>query len=137
MLTESDRKLGHRLAARWLESAGRGHPVVVAQHFERAGDSADAGRCYLRATIEAFEMGDFVATTRAAEQALGFELSTNDRGHAQALAADAYRLVGNVEQSARLSAEALRTLSPNTPLWRQVARTAMMAGASGFHHRNS
>lgn len=137
MLTESDRKLGHGLAARWLEGAGRGHPVVVAQHFERAGDGADAGRCYLRATIEAFEIGDFVATTRAAEQALGFELSANDRGHAQALAADAYRLVGNVEQSARLSAEALRTLSPNTPLWRQVARTAMMAGASGFRHRDS
>jgi len=137
MLTESDRKLGHHLAAQWLEGAGQGHPVVAAQHFERAGDVVGAGRCYLRATIEAFEIGDFVATTRAAEQALGFELSTDDRGHVQALAADAYRLVGNVEQSARLSAEALRTLSPNTPLWRQVARTAMMAGASGFHHRDS
>lgn len=137
MLTESDRKLGHHLAAQWLEGPGQGHPVVVAQHYERAGDGADAGRCYLRATIEAFEMGDFAATTRAAEQALAFELSTNDRGHAQALAADAYRLVGNVEESARLSAEALRTLSPNTPLWRQAARTAMMAGASRFRHRDS
>jgi hypothetical protein len=80
---------------------------------------------------------DFAATTRAAEQARAFDLSNSERGHAQALAADAYRLGGNIEESARPSAEALRVLNPNTPLWRQVARTAMMAGASRFHHRDS
>jgi serine/threonine protein kinase len=136
MLTESDRQLGHRLAARWLESAERANPMITAQHYARAGDGAGAGRWYLRAALEAFEIGDFTATVGAAEQALANELSQYERGHAQALAAHAYRRVGNVERSKRLSAEALRVLPPNSPLWREAARTAMMAGASAGRHRD-
>ncbi|HEY0464741.1 MAG TPA: serine/threonine-protein kinase PknK, partial [Polyangiaceae bacterium] len=136
MLTESDRTLGHRLAARWHECAERVNPMVTAQHYARAGDGAGAGRWYFRATLEAFKLGDFSATTGSAEQALGYELSAHERGHAQALAAHAYRLLGNVEKSKRLSAEALRDLPPNSPLWREAARTAMMAGASTGRHRD-
>jgi serine/threonine protein kinase len=136
MLTQSDRKLGHRLAARWLESAERANPMITAQHYARAGDGAGAGRWYFRATLEAFEIGDFSATVGAAEQALANELSQQERGHVQALAAHAYRLVGNVEKSKHLSAEALRSLPPNSPLWREAARTAMMAGASAARHRD-
>ncbi|HET7543112.1 MAG TPA: protein kinase [Polyangiaceae bacterium] len=135
LLTESDRTLGHRLAARWFESAERTNPMITAQHYARAGDSAGAGRWYLRATLEAFKIGDFSATTGSAEQALSCELSTPERGHVQAVAAHAYRLLGNVERSKQLSADALRALPPNSPLWREAARTAMMAGASTGRHR--
>ena len=136
MLTEADRTLGHRLAARWLESAERTNPMVMAQHYARAGDNAGAGRWYFRATLEAFKLGDFSATAGSAEQALTYELSAHERGHAQAVAAHAYRLLGNVEKSQRLSADALRALAPNSPLWREAARTAMMAGASAGRHRD-
>lgn len=136
MLTESDRKLGHQLAARWLESAERSNAMVTAQHYARAGDSAGAGRCYFRATMDAFKIGDFSATTGCAEQALACELSQQERGHVQAVAAHAYRLLGNVEKSKRLSADALRAFPPNSPLWREAARTAMMAGASAGRHRD-
>jgi len=137
MLTESDRKLGHRLAARWFESAERANATITAQHHARAGDGAGAGRWYLRATLEAFELGDFNATIVAAEQALAAELASQERGHALALAAHAYRLVGNVVKSMQLSAEALKFLPPMSPLWREAARTAMMAGASTARHRDS
>ena len=136
LLTEPDRKLGHRLAARLLESAERTDPMITAQHYARAGDSAGAGRWYFRATLEAFKIGDFSATTGSAEQALTCELSQYERGHVQAVAAHAYRLVGNVEKSKRLSADALRALPPNSRLWREAARTAMMAGASAGRHRD-
>jgi eukaryotic-like serine/threonine-protein kinase len=136
MLTPSDRTLGHRLAARWLESTERANPMITAQHYARAGEAAGAGRWYFRATVEAFEIGDFGATAGAAELALANELSQHERGHVQALAAHAYRLVGNVEKSKHLSAEALRNLPPNSPLWREAARTAMMAGASAGRHRD-
>jgi hypothetical protein len=134
MLTESDRKLGHRLAAEWLEGPGRGQPTIVAQHYELAGERTAAGRCYLRATFEAFAIGDFPATVASAERALTFDLPQPDRGHLLAFAAHAYRLTGDVEASRRLSAEALQLLPPNTPLWWQAARTAMMAGASTARH---
>ena len=136
LLTEADRTLGHRLAARFLESAERSNPMVTAQHYTRAGDSAGAGRWYFRATLEAFKIGDFSATVGAAEQALGHELGQHERGHVLAVAAHAYRLLGHVERSTRLSAEALRALPPNSPLWREAARTAMMAGASAGRHRD-
>jgi predicted ATPase len=134
MLTESDRKLGHRLAAEWLEGPGRGEPAVLAQHYELAGERTAAGRCYARATFEALAIGDFATTLASAERALTFDLLQPDRGHLLACAAHAHRLTGDVEASRRLSAEALRLLPPNTPLWWQAARTAMMAGASTASH---
>jgi hypothetical protein len=136
MLTESDRTLGHRLAARFLESAERSNPMITAQHYAGGGDSAGAGRWYFRATMDAFKIGDFSATTGAAEHALAHELVQHERGHVQAVAAHAYRLLGNVEKSKRLSADALRSLPANSPLWREAARTAMMAGASTARHRD-
>jgi hypothetical protein len=136
-LTDADRQLGHRLAAQWLEGAGRGAPVTCAQHYERAGDRAAAGRAYLRAAVEAFEIGDLHAAIRSAELALSLELSKHDGGHALAVAAHAHRLTGDVEAARRLSAEALRALPPNTPMWRHAARTAMMAGASKARHRDT
>jgi predicted ATPase len=137
LLTESDRQLGHRLAAEWLDGPGNGAPVVTAQHYERAGDAAGAGRSYHLATLDAFKMGDLRSAVRCAELALTFELSSQARGHTQAVAAHAHRLMGNVEEARRLSAEALRALPPNTPLWRHAARIAMMAGASTARHRES
>jgi len=136
LLTESDRTLGHRLAAQWFESTERNHPMVTAQHYARAGDSAGAGRWYLRATLEGFKLGDFGATTCSAEHALACELPQHERGQVLAVAAHAYRLLGNVEKSTELSAAALRALPPNSPLWREAARTAMMAGASTGRHRD-
>jgi serine/threonine protein kinase len=138
MLTHDDRRLGHRLAAEWLEAPGRmGPPVVIAQHYGRAGEAAGAGRWYHRATADAFTIGDLPAVVWCAEHALQAELPQQDRGYVQAVAAHAYRLMGAVEPARRLSAEALRTLEPNTPLWRHAARTAMMAGASSARHRES
>jgi tetratricopeptide (TPR) repeat protein len=53
MLTEKDRALGHRLAAEWLQEAGENDPIVLAEHFERAGDPERAGTFYLHAAEEA------------------------------------------------------------------------------------
>jgi predicted ATPase len=137
MLTESDRTLGHRLVGEWHESSGHGDPVVTAQHYERGNDSAGAGRCYARATSEAFAIGDLAAAVRTSEAALGCQLEPSERGQVLAIAAEATRLLGDVLGAKRLSSEALRALPPNSPLWRQAARTAMMAGLSGYRYRDS
>src|SRR5207302_934930 len=42
MLTDEDRRLGHRLAAEWLERAGESDPLVLGEHFDRGGDRARA-----------------------------------------------------------------------------------------------
>ena len=61
MLTEEDRRLGHRLAAEWLEGAGETEAIVVAEHFERGGDPARAAGWYARAAEQALAGNDFAA----------------------------------------------------------------------------
>src|SRR6185503_11381753 len=58
MLTEEDRSVGHRLAGEWLEQAGEGDAVVLAEHFERGGEPARAASWFRRAAEEAFEGND-------------------------------------------------------------------------------
>src|SRR2546430_16077726 len=58
MLTESDRALGHRLAAEWLERAGEREPVVLAEHWERGGAGTRAIDWYLAAAEQAFGGND-------------------------------------------------------------------------------
>jgi tetratricopeptide (TPR) repeat protein len=58
MLTEEDRKLGHRLAGEWLVEQGESAAIVLAEHFERGGEPARAARFYLRAAEQANQAGD-------------------------------------------------------------------------------
>jgi tetratricopeptide (TPR) repeat protein len=61
MLTEGDMVLGHALAAEWLEQAGEGDAMVLAEHKERGGEPARAAIWYRRAAEEAFEGNDLEA----------------------------------------------------------------------------
>ncbi|MFO0759364.1 MAG: protein kinase [Byssovorax sp.] len=49
MLTESDRRLGHRLAGEWLERGGKTDAAVLARHFSLGGDLDRAARYHLAA----------------------------------------------------------------------------------------
>ena len=53
LLTDDDRKLGHRLAGEWLERAGEADPLILAGHFERAGLLDQAGSLYVRGAEQA------------------------------------------------------------------------------------
>jgi predicted ATPase len=68
-LTGDDKRLGHRLAARWLDQSGETDPMMLAGHFERGGDGARAAGHYLRAAEQAFQVFDLDATM--ARAALG------------------------------------------------------------------
>src|SRR6185436_14923986 len=65
MLTDHDRKLGHQLAGEWLELIGELDPMILAEHYERAGDPR-AVEHFLRASEQAVVACDFAsAITRA------------------------------------------------------------------------
>jgi hypothetical protein len=49
MLTEADRRLGHRLAGIWLEEVGECEAAVLAEHFERGEAIGAAAQWYERA----------------------------------------------------------------------------------------
>ncbi|MFT3774688.1 MAG: protein kinase [Minicystis sp.] len=71
MLTEPDRRLGHRLAAEWLEQRGESDAAVIAAHFERAGEPRRALGSYLRAAAHALEGNDLDQTLAWCERAIG------------------------------------------------------------------
>jgi len=71
MLTDDDKRLGHRLAGEWLEQHGEGDPMVLAGHFERGGEGARAATCYLRASEQALHVADMDATIARAGLGLG------------------------------------------------------------------
>ncbi len=68
MLTEGDMVLGHALAAEWLEQAGEGDAMVLAEHKERGGEPARAAVWYRRAAEQAFEGNDLEAAIARASR---------------------------------------------------------------------
>ncbi len=81
LLTDSDRSLGHRLAARYLASLAereqsrntlrdvRPDPLTIAEHFRRGGDLEVAVPYYVQAAEEAFAHYDLAETQRITELA--------------------------------------------------------------------
>ncbi|WP_437486645.1 protein kinase [Sorangium sp. So ce1014] len=68
MLTDRDRRLGHKLAGEWLLRAGEQDPTVLAEHFERGGESARAAELYLQATEKALLAADMPAVLARARR---------------------------------------------------------------------
>jgi serine/threonine protein kinase/tetratricopeptide (TPR) repeat protein len=69
-LTESDRRLGHRLAARWLEQVHQEDGEVVALHWLEAGDRAQAAACFSRTGELRSSRAQTEAAARCATRAL-------------------------------------------------------------------
>jgi tetratricopeptide (TPR) repeat protein len=68
MLTEDDRKTGHRLAGSWLERAGEKDAVVLAEHYEKGGAGELAVRHLARAAQSALEAGSVTAAMQLVER---------------------------------------------------------------------
>ena len=58
LLSQEDRKLGHQLAGRYLEQAGERDAMILAEHAQRAGESARAAALYARAAEQSLERHD-------------------------------------------------------------------------------
>ncbi|WP_437319823.1 protein kinase domain-containing protein [Sorangium sp. So ce385] len=70
MLTDTDRVLGHRLAAAFLEQNGASDPTMLAEHYERGLDLLRAGSFYLRAAEQALRGSDADAAIARARRGL-------------------------------------------------------------------
>ncbi len=65
MLTDRDRSLAHRATGEWLERAGEQDSRVLAEHFEKGGDTNRAIQWIARAVRAALEAGDMSADALA------------------------------------------------------------------------
>jgi tetratricopeptide (TPR) repeat protein len=128
MLTEEDRKLGHRLAGEWLEQRGEADPMVLAEHFERGGEDLRAGGFYLRAAEQSIRAGDSTVAIARAHLGLACGVPDDVRSTLLGLLCEAHNWYFQTASAALPYAEELLRLSPrgSTP-WAQAAFAKMWA----------
>jgi len=117
MLTDDDRVLGHRLAAGWLEHVGETDAVVLAEHWERAKEPANARGWYESAAVAALEGNDFAACRALAERALACGATGEAAGRMRLLESEAHRWAGEHAAAAERAAEAMVLLPDGSELW--------------------
>ena len=74
-LTEEDKKLGHRVAADWLEGRGEVDAVVLAAHLERGDEPGRAAHYYVAAAKTALSGADLDAVIALARRGLACGVS--------------------------------------------------------------
>jgi tetratricopeptide (TPR) repeat protein len=132
MLTPEDRRLGHMLAAGWLEQAGEEEPMVLAEHLERGGELPRAVNWYRRAAQAALDGNDFDAVVARAERGVACGASEETLGALRCLQTEAHRWRGELAGAEACSLEAMRLLQKCTPLWYgAVGDLALASGRRG------
>jgi tetratricopeptide (TPR) repeat protein len=116
MLTESDRKLGHALAGEWLELAGELDAMVLAEHFERAGD-ARAIEHFLRAAEHALAACDFAGAAARAQRGIRCNAQREALGSLRLVEAEALKWAGEFARAASPALDALALLPPGSLRW--------------------
>jgi tetratricopeptide (TPR) repeat protein len=132
MLTDADRQLGHALAAAWLERAGEGEPIVLAEHHERAGNRQAAVDPYRRAAEQAVAAGDFAAAAARAERGVLCGADGELRGALQLAAAEAHKWMGDHVRALDEGREAMGLFAPGSARWfASAGEAAEAAGKLG------
>jgi tetratricopeptide (TPR) repeat protein len=154
MLTDEDRSLGHRLAAKWLLEHSAPEPFVLAEHFRRGGDARSAAFWYRRAAEQAFKANDLdgaIARAGLGLAALGSEAQAAPgvqgpqgaqcatdaqageiRGALSLVQAEALRWRGELSRAESAGVAALALLVPGSPTWfRAAGQTIVALGSQG------
>lgn len=132
-LLDDDRRLGHRLAAEWLEASGETEAALLAKHFERAREPALAARWFARAAEEALEGNDLPAVIEHAERAIDCG-AADVTGKLRALQAEAHRWRGETPKVARRASAAMEGLPRGSPAWfAALAEMAIAESRLGNH----
>ena len=133
MLTDDDRALGHRLAAEWLEQAGEGDPMVLAEHWERGGDPARAAAHYLRGAEQANRAGDTEATLARARRGLELASAVELRVGLLGMLCEVHAWRSEWDAAVVYADEALRLAPPGSVAFCQA--TAATIGQALQHRR--
>ena len=131
-LTADDRRLGHALAAQWLEDSGRGDALALAEHHERGGQPERAVRWYVAAATEATTGDDSPTAIERADRGLACGAEGRERGRLLGQKSAAYGKTGLIEQARECAAEAQTLLEPGTIDWmKTVGRLTLSEGQLG------
>ncbi len=117
MLTDADRKRGHRLAAEWLEQIGGADPLTLATHFSRADLGPQASWWYERAASAALRGHDLSAVIEHTDQALRADDAASTRGSLHLLRAEARFWRVELKEAVLEASAVVATGDPGTSEW--------------------
>jgi tetratricopeptide (TPR) repeat protein len=132
MLTDADRQLGHQLAGAWLEQRGEKDGLLLAEHFARGGQLAQAATWYERAAEQALEASDLEAVIARVEEALACGAEGEAAGRLKLMAATAHNWRASFEEGSRWAREAVALFPRGSEQWHAaLERLAWASGAAG------
>jgi serine/threonine protein kinase/tetratricopeptide (TPR) repeat protein len=135
-LTQSDRRLAHRLAAAWLEHNYGHDALMLAEHYRRGEAKSSAARWFAVASEEAFERYDFDAVQELVARGLDCAPSGEARGRLLVRRATVLEVRGHHRAAAEDSFAALEELPEHTPHWyRAIGEAALASARSGDSER--
>ena len=126
-LTEEERVLDHRLAGQMLEP--RGDPSLVAEHFERAGDRAEAIAKHDQAATIALARSDCAGALRHVRRAIESGAHGAELAHLQGVAAEAHNGRGAHTEAALASLAAMAGLPEGSAEFHRVLTEHIVAAA--------
>jgi tetratricopeptide (TPR) repeat protein len=116
-LTAHDRALAHRLAGGWLEHAGEGDAVLLAEHYERGEAGDKAATLYLRACTEALQGNDLAGAVRHGDKGLALTQDARVRGAILLHKGEAYTWRGEPALARDASLAAIELLPRGSAEW--------------------
>lgn len=111
MLTDSDRRIGHRLAAVYLQECGERDGVVLASHFERAGETYQALVQWRVAAEQSLDANDPDGVLERCARASALGPQGEELGRIRLASCRAYMYKGAWPAGADAAREALEFLS--------------------------
>ncbi|XXY52907.1 protein kinase [Sorangium sp. So ce269] len=134
MLTARDLRIGHALAGSFLEAAGEGDPMVLAEHFERGEEAAKAAEWYLRAADKALHGNDLAAAIACAERGIACAPDPDTVGALRLVEAEALLWRGEPALAEQRGVEATRHLAPGSVAWFSAFTQLAGAGHKQGHY---
>jgi tetratricopeptide (TPR) repeat protein len=116
-LTDEDRRLGHRLAAAWLEAQGGEDAARLALHHARGGDRARASTWYRRAAERALAASDLAGALALAHEAESSGAQGTALGEVRLIEAWARHWLAQHDGALEAALEAARLLPPLGSSW--------------------
>jgi tetratricopeptide (TPR) repeat protein len=117
MLTERDRRLGHELAAEWLEEVGEHDPVRMIAHHERAGRPVRAIPWYRAAAEIALEAEALEAALDLSERGVRAGARGPVLGALRLVQAQAWSWSAKADEARRAARSAMSALLAGSEAW--------------------
>ncbi len=135
LLTEEDQRLGHRLAARYLDHVGETEAVVIAEHYVQ-GDLAEQAVMYFeRAAQQSIDRYDSEVAMALVERGIACGAKGQELGTLYSLKLRSLSQSHRWHDSPQVSRDALALLSPGSLPWcRAMMESCLLSVVDKVEH---